>query len=163
MIGKLVAFMCNKCLKRSHLSCLYLFHKFRHNIRRHIYSCKSHLQLLCSLPHFGKGSLCTGSLGFITKLCIRRLRLFISWGRWICFSHRKLPQIWWALSWEIKFARVFKCYWHIKGNDLCLVKILWLAEGNQTHFVDYQLKLPVEYFEKLAHEQIATSSAQNSI
>ena len=147
MIGKLVASMCNKCLKRSHLSCLYLFHKFLHNIRRHIYSCKNHLQLLYSLPHFGKGSSCTGSLRFITKLCIRRPQLFICWGRWICFPHRKLPQIWRALSKEIKSAKVFKCYWHIKGSDLRLVKILWLAEGNQTHFVDYQLNLSVKYFE----------------
>ena len=63
----------------------------------------------------------------------------------------------------MKSAKVFKSYWHIKGSDLRLVKILWLAEGNQTHFVDYQLKRPVEYFEKLAHEQVTTSSSQNII
>ena len=43
------------------------FSKILHNIRRDIYSCKNHLQLLCSLPHFGKGCLCTDSLGVHNK------------------------------------------------------------------------------------------------
>ena len=67
-----------RCLKRPFLSCLYLVHNFVQHIRRHIHSCKSHLQLQCRLPHFGKGCLmCTGSLRLITKLFIWRPRFFI--------------------------------------------------------------------------------------
>ena len=70
-----------KCLERLYLWCLYLLHNFVLHIRRYIHSCKSHLQLQCRLPHFGKGCLCTGSLRFIKKLCIRGPRLFICWGK----------------------------------------------------------------------------------
>ena len=56
----------------------------------------------------------------------------------------------------MKYAKVFKCYWHIKVNDWCLEKILFFAGVDQTHLVDYQLKLRIDYFEILAYEQITT-------
>ena len=33
-----------------------------------------------------------------------------------------------------------------KINDWCLEKILFFAGGNQTHLVDYQLKLRIDYW-----------------